>query len=196
MDYIELPATNLYGNGYIERYDNTDILERSTLRIVPQEMDKWHIVGDMDMLDALAFRYYGNIDRDASSLWWILADANGIDNPLDISHLAGSFLLVPDYFRIQQLLAVGTTDEDDTVQSNYYLTLDNPPIPLNPPNEEEGQDTTGIQDTQTGSVAQWLVFRKPNGGFVLQTVDADGDPQYSDVNPSTLPNAVIFEAMP
>lgn len=111
-DYIELPSNNLYSNGYLTTLDDgAVVLERTPLRIVPKEQDRWHFVESEDMLDELAQRYYSNIVEDAAKLWWLIADANGIDNPLDLDSVIGSLILIPEYFRIQRQLAIDTVED-------------------------------------------------------------------------------------
>jgi hypothetical protein len=191
-DYIELPTNNLYANGTLVATDGTVSLERRTLRITPQEGDAWHIVQDADMLDALAERYYGGIALDASKYWWILADANGIANPLDIDHIVGSMLLVPDLFRVQRLATIDQTDdEDDTELSNIFTLYANPPTALNPP-EVITPDGTGRTDAGNNTAIPHLFLLQPNGGYTLVTAKDDGDPQYTEANPNDYPNPLIF----
>jgi hypothetical protein len=145
------------------------------------------------MLDALAERYYGGIVTDASKYWWILADANGIPNPLDLSNVVGSMLLIPDLFRVQRLAAIqATDDEDDTELPNYFTVYANPPTALIPP---EVPDTDGTGATDTGvrpTGLPHLLLLQPNGGYTLVTANNDGDPQYTEVSAVDYPNNIIF----
>lgn len=80
MPAIKLPTTNLYSNGVVKRLPNgkPPMLVRTVRKFNQTTQDKFHEVVEGDELAVLAARYYdGN-----SSLWWVLADANNIRNPL------------------------------------------------------------------------------------------------------------------
>lgn len=102
---IGMPDNNLYRNGYVlyHRNDGEGELLREIITIKPSETDIWHTVVYSDTLDALSARYYKNYHADPSKLWWLIADANLIYNPLDISEHVGTQILIPDYLRIKFL---------------------------------------------------------------------------------------------
>lgn len=194
-EYIELPSNNLYSNGYLTTLDDgAVVLERKPLRIAPQEQDRWHIVEFEDMLDELAQRYYGQIVDDAAKLWWMIADANGLANPLDLSNNIGSLLLIPEYFRIQRLTTIDQT-ADDSELPNYFEVVGNPPTPINPP-DTPTEDGSGVVDTPSENAPQWLFLKQPNGGFTLVTADNSGLPEFTPANPNDFASSVIFEAKP
>ena len=84
-----LRANNPYITGYVESYEDGDLLYRFSLNHIPSIRDKFHIVQDMDRLDHLAFKYYKD-----SKYWWVLMDINQIHNPWELN--PGTTLLIPD----------------------------------------------------------------------------------------------------
>ena len=99
---LELRETNLYAAGRLITFpDGTQVLEREFIDYEPTEDDVYHTVKQGDELDEIAFdRYQEVIDPPlASKLWWVLADANVIENPLDISNLVGVDIVIPNITR-------------------------------------------------------------------------------------------------
>lgn len=84
----------------ISRYNILDILKSNTgeefleswkkIEIPESEEDKFHEVqsGEKNRIDLIAHRYYDN-----SQLWWVIAIANNIKNPLYID--TGDILRIP-----------------------------------------------------------------------------------------------------
>lgn len=100
---LVIKGNNLYRNGSIVEFnDGSDelLLTREPMEITGDITDVWHTVCVEDRLDLLAYRYYSNVVDDASKYWWVLADANGITNPMDISSLVGTRILVPNILTI------------------------------------------------------------------------------------------------
>ena len=96
-DVLELPENNLYRNGTIIVFDDgTEDLERTEFATSGQEQDVYHLVQVDDRLDRLAYRYYSAQVEDASKYYWLIADANNIENPLDLSELVGTEILIPN----------------------------------------------------------------------------------------------------
>lgn len=99
---IELKDNNMYAYGYIFDYgEGLFSLERALLNVEATKLDKYHIVRDFDRLDRIAYQYYKFVVSDASKYWWVIADTNLIDNPLDLTDWVGKELLVPDLIRIR-----------------------------------------------------------------------------------------------
>lgn len=199
--YIELSPNNLYSTGFLTtETDGTERLERIPLKIKPEWRDKWYIVQKEDELDLLAEQFYGSIVQNANDLWWVLAEANGIPNPLSIEHMTGYYMLVPEYFRIKKLIQDIQNGDipylDDEETSNYFEILDNPPVPINPP--DTTTDPVGGNIDPVGNITHYAIFKRPYGsGYVLLTADADGIIQGTkDINPNDYPNAIIFEPNP
>ena len=190
-EYVEVPDNNLYQTGrIIVETDGAETLERIPVSIQPTEKDRWHFVRATDELDALAWRYYGEIVDDASKYWWLIADANNIGNPADISNLTGFFLLIPDFFRAKFLaaqIAAGNYTEIDTEVNNQFSVLDNPPGSGDPSDPTGGQTDNG----QSPSL-RWLFLKRPNEGYVLVSADADGAVDAANRLPSDYLHPIIF----
>lgn len=98
---LEIPENNLYVNGSIVDFGDEQILQREKLVIIGTELDTYHTVKDEDRLDLIANKRYSGKVPDASKYWWVIADANNIQNPLDLSDLVGSEILIPDILTIK-----------------------------------------------------------------------------------------------
>lgn len=93
---IELPANSLYINGEIVSFDDGEVLVREPIKWESTNEDKAHTVVEGDRLDGLAWKYYSKQVEDASKYWWVIADANAIDDPTDLSVLIGEKITIPD----------------------------------------------------------------------------------------------------
>ena len=99
---LELKGNNLYRNGILVEFDvsNEVVLLREPINYEPEENDIYHTVRDSDRLDLLAYKYYGGLIEDSSKFWWIIADVNNAEFPLDLSSFVGKQLLIPDLFKV------------------------------------------------------------------------------------------------
>lgn len=94
---MELKDFDLYINGFVEEFaDGSRYLEREDIIYNGNDTDKIHTVKENDTLTKLAFRYYVNSLNNSPKYWWIIADANDITNPMDISDLIGYDIVIPD----------------------------------------------------------------------------------------------------
>ena len=86
-----MPQTNdAYSDSVIVNYlEGDQSLERSSIVYQEDLNDKLHIVKEDELITAIAFRYYGK-----PSLWYIIADANNIINPLILD--VGQQLVIPN----------------------------------------------------------------------------------------------------
>jgi nucleoid-associated protein YgaU len=93
-----LSDSNLFSrSGYVVLLDdNKTLFFRNPLVWKPQPTDKFHVVRLNESLDAIAYQYYANIRTDAERYWWVIAEANQIQNPLDISDYVGKSIRIPD----------------------------------------------------------------------------------------------------
>lgn len=86
-----MEATSRY-KGCVKYRDQTDgVVYRQTCprrEFARKQTDVYHVLADGDRLDLLAYRYYGDC-----ALWWVIAEANDIANPLRIT--VGTRLRVP-----------------------------------------------------------------------------------------------------
>jgi nucleoid-associated protein YgaU len=89
---LNLRSNNPYSIGYISDLGDGNLsLDRDNLKLSKNSLDKYHTIKDGDDLTLLAYQFYGD-----SKLWWIIADANNLHNPLDLTE--GLYLVIPDYY--------------------------------------------------------------------------------------------------
>ena len=90
---IKVPVDNLYANGFsIDLTQGRKLLKRNKIKYTPSAInDRSHRLVEGDTLWSLADRFYQN-----SKLYHIIADVNNIENPLDITALVGTELIIPD----------------------------------------------------------------------------------------------------
>jgi hypothetical protein len=94
---LTLSGNNVYRNGVVSKFsDNEGLLDRDNMDFVGKDEDVYHSLVKSDRLDLLAHRYYKNRVEDSSKFWWVIADANNIENPLDLTELIGTDILVPN----------------------------------------------------------------------------------------------------
>jgi hypothetical protein len=99
---IELRQNNLYSNAKIYSLtDNEELLLREIIPFKGTVTDTYHTVMQGDRLDLIAWKYYRNQVEDASKYWWLIADANNIIHPLDLSDYVGKELLIPNISKAQ-----------------------------------------------------------------------------------------------
>lgn len=69
---------------------------RQPLKLREHSTDMFHVVTDADSkrIDLIAWKYYRDV-----RLWWVIAEFNGISNPLEIP--SGTVLRIPTYERVQ-----------------------------------------------------------------------------------------------
>lgn len=92
-----LKKFDLYSNGFIEEFsDGSRYLERNEISYDGNSTDRIHTVKETDTLTRLAHSYYRDTLANAHQYWWILADANDITNPMDLTDYIGSEIVIPD----------------------------------------------------------------------------------------------------
>lgn len=102
---LGLRGNNLYAAGYLIEFNTSEgLLLRDKVVVDGSIEDQYYVVQLEDRLDLLAWKFYGNIVDDASKYWWLLADANNIHNPLDLSEFVGKSILIPNILNAQLLL--------------------------------------------------------------------------------------------
>ena len=91
-------STNRYEVGY-QLSDGTYLMDPLQIRpsIPESEDDLYHEVtaGEAGKLDTLSYYYYGTVN-----LWWVIASANGVLNPLRVE--AGTKLRIPSIEKVYQ----------------------------------------------------------------------------------------------
>lgn len=102
---IKVRDSALYSNGVINTYaDGTTELLRENVVSQGSTEDKYHTVVNADRIDLIAYQYYKDIVFRAAEYWWLIADVNNIENPLDLSNYIGQQILIPDLltFKLSQ----------------------------------------------------------------------------------------------
>lgn len=81
-----------YNNAYALKYNDGDYSLEAKPPIVPESPnDIQHTVKDVETLQNIAFRYYGD-----SGKWYIIAEANKILNPFKELEM-GNLIRIPTY---------------------------------------------------------------------------------------------------
>lgn len=102
---ISLPEGNLYTNGKAIQFDNEEqLLVRDLIDYQPTERDKYITIQGDDELTLIAYVAYSGIIKNASKYWWIIADANNVINPLDLTERAGDEFVIPEITNFKLLL--------------------------------------------------------------------------------------------
>lgn len=102
---LELRKNNLYSNGRVYSLtDNEELLLREIIPFKGTVTDQYHTVVQGDRLDLIAWKYYRDLVEDASKYWWLIADANNIIHPLDLSDYVGKELLIPNLTKAELLI--------------------------------------------------------------------------------------------
>lgn len=103
---MELQDNNLYANGYIVNFEEEreQMLLRSLLPIEAKNEDRYHTVRYDDSLSRLAGKYYSGAVEDASKYWYVIADANNVLDPMDLSEWVGKDILIPDILRVRLMI--------------------------------------------------------------------------------------------
>lgn len=94
---VELRLNNLYQNGVVSVFANGEmLLDRPLVEFKGTLTDDYHPYKNGQQLDWVAYRYYKEIVPDPSKFWWLVADGNNIQNPLDLEEYSEIELLVPN----------------------------------------------------------------------------------------------------
>jgi hypothetical protein len=95
---VELRKNNLYANGELITFeeDGEQILVRELYETEGTLTDDYHTVSEGDTLYGLAWEFYKKKIKDPSKYWWLIADANNITNPLDLTDWLGQDILIPN----------------------------------------------------------------------------------------------------
>jgi hypothetical protein len=194
---MELAINTLYSDGILNKFsDGRSQLTRTRVRILPKVNDFWHLLSEGESIFELANRFYGN-----QAIWWLIADANLIVKPFDIEGLAGRYLLIPDFatFLYEQSIqqnrhtqVVGELAEGfeqvEYTSPTYNSGLPSPSIEI--PLPTEGGILTVVNPSKRNYRAFFLM---PDGGYRMQTTDADGAAHWIVDDPTRYDNSIIFE---
>lgn len=96
MAIINVRGNNVYRNGrLIEFEDDESMLIRTKVEFTSKVGDGYYKVRTEDTIDMIAWAKYKDEVEDASKYWWVIADANNIHDPLDLSDFIGTDILIP-----------------------------------------------------------------------------------------------------
>lgn len=94
---IVLPVSNMFANGKMIVFsDGSAKLVRDRVVYEPAEPDDYYTVKYGDRLTSIAYLFYKNKVLLPSHYWWVIADANKIRNPLDLSSWVGKDIVIPN----------------------------------------------------------------------------------------------------
>jgi nucleoid-associated protein YgaU len=97
MSEVSLKPSNMFFNGKVIVFDDgTEELVRNEAVITPSTNDKYYTVEIDDILENIAFKFYKGIVEEPYLYWFLIADANKIENPLDLTDWVGKDILIPD----------------------------------------------------------------------------------------------------
>lgn len=101
---LVLREYDLYQNGDVIVFPNGEKeLQRKPIVYIKNIEDAYHPVKKGERLTQIAYENYKDVLAHPQFYWWIIADANEIENPFDISYLVGQDILIPawDEFKRQ-----------------------------------------------------------------------------------------------
>ena len=95
---IKISLDNLYAyNSRISVLeDGTEELQRNVIEYKASDKDRLERVKISDTIDKIAYRVYKDFLPNAQRYWFLIADVNNIENPLDLSAYIGKSLIIPD----------------------------------------------------------------------------------------------------
>lgn len=96
---LQLSPSNQYFDGQIVMFNGQPELVRKFVEWEGDVGDFFHRVQVNDSLDKIAFQYYDGKVDEPNLYWWLIADANDIQNPFDLSDLKGVEIVVPNIER-------------------------------------------------------------------------------------------------
>ena len=97
MATLELRDNNLYANGKVIVFENEEAeLVREPIAFESKGNDVFHTVKKHDTIIKIGFKYYEEVKEDSGKYYFLICDANQIENPLDLSEYVGKDIIVPN----------------------------------------------------------------------------------------------------
>ncbi len=95
---IALPLSNMFAvNGKVLVFaDGSKKLIRERSTYIASEPDDYYTVKYGDMITNIAYKFYKDKVDKPSHYYWIIADANKIKNPLDLTSFIGKEIVIPN----------------------------------------------------------------------------------------------------
>lgn len=102
VEPIILPKDNLFFNGEQIIFNSGEgKLTREKIAYTGKTNDEYYTVKNSDTITSIAYKKYKDKVERPSHYWWVIADANNIFNPLDLSSYVGDEILIPDILNFQ-----------------------------------------------------------------------------------------------
>lgn len=93
---LSLREYDIFQNGEIVSFPNGEKeLTRGFITYIENIEDKYHQVVKGETLTQIAYAEYIGIVERPQFYYWVIAEANGVDNPLDVDYLVGQSILIP-----------------------------------------------------------------------------------------------------
>ena len=103
---LELSESNPYAGGSAYFYaDGTAELNRPERPFPAGVPYRLYTVRRGDFIDDIAWRHYRDLVPDAYNWWWLITDANEIENPLFLEDYEGQDIKIPDVIQYKLLAA-------------------------------------------------------------------------------------------
>lgn len=97
MAELTVRENNRFYNGEVLEFaDGTTELVAPDYPVIVNPKFLVHQVKEGEEISAIAYKYYNRFVDDASKYWFVIAQANDIDLPLDLSDYVGKFIIIPD----------------------------------------------------------------------------------------------------
>lgn len=94
---ITLDPSDMYSDGRQVIFNSGEgKLLRDKAAYTGKEGDTYYTVKYGELITSIAYRHYKNKVERPSRYWYVIADANNIINPLDLTSLVGTEILIPD----------------------------------------------------------------------------------------------------
>lgn len=103
---LELELHDMYRNGELLDFpsDGEQMLVREPITF-PEQINKlYYRVKKGDRLDQIAYRFYNQRIEDSAKFWWVIADANLIYDPMDLSEYLGQEIIIPEITTVLLLI--------------------------------------------------------------------------------------------
>lgn len=102
---LELDIEGPYANGgkIIVFPEGDSTLTREPLIWTPGPEDEYYTVRPGDNLERIAYRAFKDYVPNPGRYYWVIADVNGITNPLDLSDFEGTDILIPNILNVKRV---------------------------------------------------------------------------------------------
>lgn len=99
---VKLSQFNMYANGSLLIFSDGEMwLERDEINYDYSKGDKIHKVVEGETLTRIAWKYYRGLVGNSQFYWYLIADVNDIENPMDLSDYVGKNIIIPDLLKIK-----------------------------------------------------------------------------------------------